>query len=178
MRSEGGESLFTVDLVLGLSGLSPGKVHLYPGGESLLDVDNELRLASLGLQLLNQSSLVEDGEGLLQPGPDLTGNGLFLASRPDHIVVLQLFQDLVVGDKSGALQLEPAGGVVLGLDADLSGEPDTRVLVVQLRDARENVGRVFIPILLQLEALKPFVKKCYNRIELLYQNYLMKFKTT
>merc|ERR1719295_2294350 len=146
MSGEGGQDLTSspggLNLVLTTNpaGLSSGKVQLHSGGKGLLDVDNELRLSSLGLQLLNQTPLVEHSEGLLKPRLDLPGDGFLLARGLDLIVVLQFFKDLVVGHKPGALQLDPAGGVTLGLDAHLGGEPDTGVLVTVLLGVGPAIG--------------------------------------
>ena len=58
------------------------------------------------------------------------------------------FKFFIIGDKPGVFKLNSASKVFLGLNADLRGEPDSRILVFQLRDSRYNMGRVFIPVLL------------------------------
>ena len=149
MRSENRQDLFAsdrLDLILSSDRLGLGEILLELGGKSLLQVDNEFRFSILSLQLLNESSLVEDSEGFLQPGLEMAGDLLLSAFRRD--VLSSDFKNLVVGDKSGLFQLNSAGGVSAGLDSDLGGQSDSRVLVVQFRDTGEDLGGVGVPVLL------------------------------
>ena len=117
--------------------------------QTLLQVDNEFRFSILSLNLFNQTLFVVDGEGRLQPILDITGD-LFLPSGRGWDTFLVQFKFIIVADESGAFKLNSASAVFTRLNANLGGEPDTRVLATQLTDPGEDLGRVPIPEILKV----------------------------
>ena len=132
--------LFLLLLLLDSVGLNlrpagTSKVQLNLGQERPLDVGDGGWLISFNKEVLNNSALHVNQEGLLKEGLQVAGDLSLLNSLLIFIIFVQATPlgevDFTIdSDKAGFFKLNAEAVVGEGLDSDLGGESETGILVV------------------------------------------------